>query len=135
MPIDYNDFLNFSIDLNKSASKEIDYRNVISRAYYAAFHAIDNFIMINNFEMPEKVGEHHKRQLALLNCKTASIRNKMIKIAKNLKTFHELRCEADYGLNFSINKISANQAITRAKDIILSIDKVSEILNSPNKTF
>lgn len=92
-------------------------RLVISRGYYANYHkALELFEVtdLTLFEFkPYRKGSNKERYSAHQAVSESLIRTRnesLIKLGRNLKTYHDLRCKADYNLNLLISETDKNQA-------------------------
>lgn len=106
------DFLNFAEDLFKSASREIEYRNVVSRSYYSSLHLINSFVL-----------NAPKKQQDLINylCDTKEHLNEKVD-SKILRSFglrleqqRRNRVKADYYLHRHLSFYEAKNALKEAK--------------------
>jgi uncharacterized protein (UPF0332 family) len=105
--------------LNKQSTKEVDYRNAASRAYYCAFHICKK--LLEDFPPKQsQVGAEHERIInGLLNHQ-----NKRFKTLGNmLRDAKDQRVKADYKLwdNFTIQ--DAKIVVKFTNKILMEINK------------
>lgn len=116
--MDSIEFLNFSKKIiTLQPISEIDYRQVVSRSYYCAYHQVR--IKADNLGIPVnayKGGTHASLRQTLIELRPA---NRTLKgIAFRLNNFHTLRVNADYKLDLSITEKTANESIQMCEKII-----------------
>lgn len=125
--MDSIEFLNFSKKIiSLSPLSEIDYRQVVSRSYYCAFHqvsekAISLGVPVNAY----KGGTHKSLRDTLVALRPAN--NKLKGIAFRLNNFHILRVESDYKLDVEVTEKTANQAIQICEKIIIELEGISSL--------
>lgn len=111
MPVEYDEFLT-SGKLLVSGKKEIDYRNSISRTYYAAFHACQKIEAHCSIPPHRKVsptgGEHERLITALANLPDdlgyeESIRSQIRGIGAILRVLKGKRHKADYRVSQTVD--------------------------------
>ncbi|WP_425917564.1 HEPN domain-containing protein [Acinetobacter sp. TSRC1-2] len=125
--MDSIEFLNFSKKIiSLSPLSEIDFRQVVSRSYYCAFHqvsekAISLGVPVNAY----KGGTHKSLRDTLVALRPAN--NKLKSIAFRLNNFHILRVESDYKLDVEVTEKTANQAIQICEKIISELEGVSSL--------
>lgn len=127
------DFLAQAIKLLASAGNDLDYRVVIDRAYYGAYHAVRQFeeqLPFRSQTVPQKAGAHE----ALFQCLERPHGQldyglKVISkdIAAQMRMLKPLRELASYELGENIRVDQAEEAIRAAKDIL------AECLNGRKK--
>src|SRR5690606_26708483 len=116
--VDSLEFLNFSKKIIALSSlSEIDYRQVVGRSYYCAFHkvrekAADLSIPIDAY----KGGTHSSLRQTLIELKPANA--KLKGVAFRLNNFHALRVIADYKLDVEVTEKTANEAIQACEKIV-----------------
>lgn len=118
------DFLAQSIKLLASACNDLDYRVVIDRAYYSAYHAALQFeaqLPFRSQAAPQNAGVHE----ALLQCLERPHGEldyglKVISkdIAAQMRMLKPLRELASYELGENIRVDQAEEAVRAAKDIL-----------------
>lgn len=116
--MDSIEFLNFSKKIiTLEPINEIDYRQVVSRSYYCAYHQVK--IKADNLGIPVnayKGGSHASLRQTLIELRPA---NRTLKgIAFRLNNFHTLRVNADYKLDLVITEKTANESIQMCEKII-----------------
>ena len=122
--MDSIEFLNFSKKIiSLSPITEIDYRQVVSRSYYCAFHQVK--VKAKALGLPidaYKGGTHSSLQQTLITLRPAN--NKLKGIGFKLNNFHSLRVTADYHLETNMTEKSAQESITMCEKIISDLDLV-----------
>jgi len=125
--VDSIEFLNFSKKIiSLSPLSEIDFRQVVSRSYYCAFHqvsekAINLGIPVNAY----KGGTHKSLRETLTSLRPAN--NKLKSIAFRLNNFHILRVKSDYKLDEKVTEKTANQAIQICEKIISELENIDSL--------
>jgi hypothetical protein len=118
------DFLAQAIKLLASAGSDIDYRLVIDRAYYGAYHAARQFEEQLPFRcqaVPQKAGSHEalfqylERPHSQLDYGLKVISKD---IAAQMRMLRPLRELASYELGENIRVDQAEEAVRAAKDIM-----------------
>lgn len=122
--MDSIEFLNFSKKIiTLEPINEIDYRQVVSRSYYCAYHQVR--IKADNLGIPVnayKGGSHASLRQTLIELRPA---NRILKgIAFRLNNFHTLRVNADYKLDLVITEKTANESIQMCEKIINELNHV-----------
>jgi len=125
--VDSIEFLNFAQKIiSITPISEIDYRQIISRSYYCAFHKLNE--KSNSLGIPVnayKGGTHASLRQTLIELRPA---NKQLKaIAYRLASFHQLRIIADYKLEDKVTEISAKESIENCKKILDQINLVTSL--------
>ena len=107
----------------RAGGTEAHYRAAISRAYYAAYHAVEPYVP----EMPEHIekgsyGVHAKRIQTLKQRRGSDNVSRWLRnIGQYLHVCHGFRKKADYFLGDVINEYHVRRAFTEAQSVI---DKV-----------
>jgi uncharacterized protein (UPF0332 family) len=122
MSIQYGDFMLSAESMHQAASAEIDFRNSVSRAYYAAFHSC---LPIGD-KLPgfaDEIGGEHARLISKLEGKAvcAKTRNQDMSIRSVgylLRQVRQLRVEADYKLDAHVDSRLSATAVQQAKQIV-----------------
>lgn len=118
------DFLNQAIKLLASAGNDPDYRNVIDRAYYGAYHAARQFeeqLPYRSQAAPQNAGSHEtliqrlERPDSQLDYGLKVISKDIAAQMRMLKPMREL---ASYELEERVRVDQAEQAVLAAKDIL-----------------
>ncbi|MGP3594167.1 hypothetical protein [Vagococcus sp. WN89Y] len=102
MAVNNSDFFNFAKDCYKR-NDEIGFRNVISRAYYAAYHN-----SLTNVDMPPREFNHHSgliKHIGSLSRENQSFQE----ISRLLRVMRNARNDADYKLEVTATKNMASQ--------------------------
>jgi len=125
--VDSIEFLGFSKKvLTLSPLNEIDFRQVVSRSYYCAFHQVSE--KANSLGIPinaYKGGTHKSLRDTLIALRPAN--NKLKGIAFKLNNFHILRVESDYKLDVEVTDKTANEAIQMCEKIISELTTVNSL--------
>lgn len=130
------DFLNQAIKQLASAASDPDYRLVIGRAYYAAYHAALQFeeqlprrsqVVVQNAGAHETLLQRLERPDGQLDYGLKVISQD---IAVQLRMLKPLRELADYELKETIRVDQAEEAIRTAKDVLNECNKARPKLKS-----
>lgn len=113
------DFLVFVRNISISNRKEAKARTVISRAYYATFLAMREWLKDEGYRFSGGKKEHYNHQEVQDNL-FRRIGQRGPK--DRLHTLRQLRNDADYHLNKSLTPNHAHKAITLADSIIRYIN-------------
>ena len=105
---------------------EIDYRQVVSRSYYCAFHqtsekALSLGVPVNAY----KGGTHKSLRETLISLRPAN--NKLKGIAFKLNNFHIKRVESDYKLDVCITERTALESIQMCDKIISDLATITSL--------
>jgi uncharacterized protein (UPF0332 family) len=123
MSVVFNDFLQSAENLlNNPDSKEIDFRNLMSRSYYALFHLsreIAETLSLPNSEN-NKYGSHEK----VIAQFDQNPRTK--KLAYFINQRKLARCKADYDIQEHIVRLEAAQHFHAVKDLIKKLEQLKE---------
>ncbi|EUC94734.1 hypothetical protein [Providencia alcalifaciens] len=129
MSVSSNDFLNIAESCIANENGEIGYRNAISRGYYAAYHSAVS--CLNDGKLPRyngkesknvKGGTHAKLSYYFENDAANDLpyeKEKLELIGVQLRMLHKLRVNADYRIEKKIDKVDAQDAIIKAKKIMV----------------
>jgi uncharacterized protein (UPF0332 family) len=111
---------------------EVDYRNAISRSYYAAYHtalSLDDLIE-NHGGIKSNVGVHEQLVSKFANCPMSVAGAMQIKsLGYMLKRAKDVRRNADYFLEIDLTKDDAKEQLKTVEKIL---SKVAEIQNLSN---
>ena len=124
-----HDLLVQAIELQKAAKKDLDYRNVIERAYYGAYHAALEFeekLPHRSQAAPRNVGTHESlfQRLERPDPKLEYVLQVISKdIAAQMRMLKPLRELATYELKETIRIDQAEEAIMITKDILAECAK------------
>jgi uncharacterized protein (UPF0332 family) len=123
MSVVFDDFLQSAENLlNNPDSKEIDFRNLMSRSYYAAFHLsreIAETLPLPNNEN-NKYGSHEKVIAQFEQ------HPKTKKFAYFINQRKLARCKADYDINEHILRLEAAQHFHATKDLSKKFEQLKE---------
>lgn len=117
MPITNKDFLVAANNILQHGKREIDFKNSISRAYYAGYHEAENLEKKGLVSRLKGGGSLHKRLISALNNNSDS---NIKRIGYLLNTCRLERTRADYELSIYLNE-------SRALNVIAMISEVLEI--------
>ncbi|MBY6223567.1 HEPN domain-containing protein [Ferrimonas balearica] len=117
--MDSTDFLLSAKDLAKG-SKEVDYRNSVSRAYYASYHACQEFV-INKGLLSRDYCTHEGVSKVLRESKTPGY----AALGEKLHQAKVARHRADYRLLQSVRQIDAKQQIKKVENILSALNGLS----------
>ncbi|RSQ25094.1 hypothetical protein EA709_15025 [Acinetobacter baumannii] len=125
--MDSIEFLNFSKKIISLAPiSEIDFRQVVSRSYYCAFHQVKTKSTALGIPVDAyKGGTHTSLRQTLLNLRPAN--SKLKGIAFRLNNFHILRVNSDYKLDLIITEKSARESIALCEKIIEELSLVENL--------
>jgi uncharacterized protein (UPF0332 family) len=123
MSYDWTLFHKFAYDIYKNQTfgdKETVYRVVISRAYYAAFHAAKEFVEQNNLKASVKRNSHEDVVDSLISANKSdlSFTNKCHTMGNRLDRIRRDRILADYNEKIQISDKEAREALSIARKII-----------------
>src|SRR5438132_1017125 len=123
MSITQNDLLLQARELLSAAASEVQFRNVVGRAYYAAYHEATRFhnsLPTAGKPPHEPSGVHavlaHRLRNPLIPASDARFRNSQ-NIGRHLAWMHEKRIKADYRLLQTIGKSECEEVIRRAERV------------------
>jgi len=120
MAVDCIAILKLATDDIQSADGEARVRNVIGRAYYAAYHRANLFhnALPDQGAAPlDKVGLHRALSFSLENptVSDAALRKKSKQIGYMCRDLHSKRVDADYDIDRDITIKTAEQAVEQTK--------------------
>jgi uncharacterized protein (UPF0332 family) len=125
MSITPNDLLSQAKALLASSSSELECRNCIGRAYYAAFHTAKVFhasLTTHGKKPREATGIHAELAYQLSNPTISHadprFRNSQ-SIGRHLSWLHDKRVKADYRLDATITKTDAEQVVQRVERVVV----------------
>jgi uncharacterized protein (UPF0332 family) len=104
--------------LNKQSTREVDYRNAASRAYYCAFHVCKKLLEDFPPTQFQTGAEHEKIIKGLLNHQDKRFKT----LGNMLKDAKDQRVKADY-------KLADNFTIQDAKIVVKFTDKILMEIN------
>ena len=126
MSVSPTDLLSLSKSLLARATTEADLRNVIGRAYYAAYHAGRTFhdSLSSPGNMPPRATGSHQELAHRLCHPTIPVSDPLFSISRQLGRelmwLHNIRVKADYAITASISRDETIEAIDRAELAIVS---------------
>lgn len=121
MSVVFDDFLQSAESLlNNPDSKEIDFRNLMSRSYYALFHLIRE--IAETLPLPNsknnKYGSHQK----VIAQFEQNPKTKQFAYVINQRKL--ARCKADYDIHQHIIRLDAAQHFHAVKDLIKKLEQL-----------
>lgn len=129
MSVSFEDFLeSASVLLQNKESKEIDFRNLISRSYYALFHLSQE--KVNELNLPisiendeyNKLGSHEQ-----IFIKFQKHDNKYLRLlGEQMNRYKKARRKADYDIHEHIVRSEAFQHFHAVKDLIKKLQQLKE---------
>lgn len=124
MSVSFKDFLESAEALLKNTdSQEIDFRNLISRSYYAMFHLSkeisETLVVADNNEF-RKTGSHEK----IFNKFEKSSNKNHQRIAEIMYKCRDNRVKADYLIDQSIGRADAAHHFYAIKGIIQKLEQL-----------
>jgi len=105
--VNAKEFLDSAYQINQDATKEVDYRNATSRAYYAAYHGCKKLV-----NEPAVMGASHEKVIIAL--KNSSHQEKR-SIGNSLQQIKASRVWADYQLDNSFPRSESNKVLEIVK--------------------
>jgi uncharacterized protein (UPF0332 family) len=121
MTVSFEDFLESAkVLLNNSDSKEIDFRNLISRSYYALFHLsreIAETLPLSTDEY-EKQGSHKEIIVKF----EKSNDNYLKRLGREINRLKKSRERADYDANEDVTRLEAAKHFYDIKDLIKKLE-------------
>ncbi|HEE9994253.1 TPA: hypothetical protein R8G53_005329 [Citrobacter braakii] len=131
MPIDSIDFVTIAQDNLDRDSGEIGCRTAVSRAYYGMYHSCLELTGPVPRQHPLngvfKGGSHSRLAQYMTECAEliSQVNNMEIrKLGVKLKMYHKYRCDADYELNKTVTRKSAEIIISETKNLIKLVSTV-----------
>jgi len=124
MSVSPNDLLRLAKDLLSPAAAEVLIRNVVSRAYYAAYHSAKTFhdALPQLGKLPAKpTGIHDElaHRLCWPNIPESDSRfQRSREIGRELRWLHSERIKADYRLDMTVTRDSALEVMERTEQLI-----------------
>jgi uncharacterized protein (UPF0332 family) len=113
-------------------NSEVDYRNAISRAYYAAYHAALalNDLIENHGGIKSGVGVHEQLVTKFTNCPTSiNYCMKIKSIGYLLRDAKNIRRDADYFLAIDFTKEDAKEQLKTVKQILEKVAEIEALIN------
>jgi len=127
MPVSPPDFLKLATRLNTSECDEITRRCVVSRAYYAALHAVDHTFGAREQELSNDGESSHARIIGRARAYANTLnpgRTSAAHIAKLMPKLRRVRNKADYELADEMPQEICTEVSARAQRVL---DLCSEI--------
>ena len=130
MSVNAENFLQAADQFLVNASHEIDYRNSISRAYYAIFHAI---APLSN-HLPPAVnynpkGSHDEKISKLTRCSSTHPQKITLKaVGYEIQKRKAQRVRADYDIDHTVAKTDAEEQFLKTKFLLQQITKLKTTL-------
>ncbi len=127
MKFDWHQYLNLAASLHREArnkaTPEAHYRTAISRAYYAAFCLVRNYV--KEFDGKKFFSNDHKElQVYLIDESNEGTR---IRIGNRLKQLHQKRKKADYDDQFGEQTLRASeQSLKLSRKIVSELDSLKK---------
>jgi uncharacterized protein (UPF0332 family) len=132
MSVSFKDFYTSAeVLLNNPGSTEIDFRNLISRSYYAVFHLSKEIAA--NLPVPiaeaayQKLGSHEK--VIIKFEKHADKRFQSLSIL--IKQRKSNRANADYDINLDIKRLDTAQHFHAVKGLLAKLEALKSVENQP----
>ena len=128
MSVTPNAILQFASELQRVSTTEIQFRNVVGRAYYAAYHALREFhaaLPSQGKAPPGALGMHRELIYRLENPTIAPVGERYERsqrLAIKLNGFHKLRIKADYQVDKTMVQIEARDAVIKATEIFRQLN-------------
>ena len=129
MSVSPNDLLQLAKELYSRATKEAEFRNVVGRAYYAAYHRAQAFhaALPSLGRVPPKPTGVHDELAFRLSWPTIPesdpLFEKSRELGRALRWLHSQRVKADYTIGGPFNSDEAREAIERSEDAITLASK------------
>jgi uncharacterized protein (UPF0332 family) len=123
------DFLEFAeAQFNKPDNKEIDYRNIASRAYYFAFHCCLEFRSHTGKSDAQLKGSHDILYSSVMALPTTDEFHKLLKsMAYMAKMMKQVRTDADYHLSTNFELIESKQQLADAKKVLEKYNQIKRL--------
>jgi len=120
--VNYEDFIKSAQKLlTIDPAEEINYRNAISRAYYAFYHRCLPLYTESNDKI---LADSHKTVVSTLDEKYQQTSEKKYHTASNrLDKLRKIRVKADYRLSQNISLYDAKRAVQSAQKAIDELEK------------
>lgn len=133
MSVDAEDFLRAAEQFIGHNSHEIDYRNSMSRAYYATFHALaplaDQLPAAANYNVK---GSHDEKISKLTNCLPNHPQALLLKaIGYEIQKRKKRRVIADYIIGQVVTQSDAQEQLDKAKYLLIQIADLKTALQIP----
>jgi len=122
--VDSIEFLNFSKKIMASNPiGEIDYRQVVGRSYYCAFHQVKDKAINLGIPVDAYAGPTHSSLVKTL-AELRPSNQKLKSLGFRIHNFHSRRVIADYKLDEKVSEVMANEAIRTCEEILNDISKL-----------
>lgn len=130
MSVSPPDFLALATRLNTQGCDEITRRCVVSRAYYAALHAVANTFDARPQEVGEQGESSHARVIGRARTYANTLnpgRTNAAQIAKLMPKLRRTRNRADYELDDEFSAQDCDDVALRAATILALCDEVARV--------
>jgi|AGFS01.1.fsa_nt_gi hypothetical protein len=131
MPINSIEFVTIAQDNLDRNSGEIGFRTAVSRAYYGMYHSCLELTGPVPRQHPLngvfKGGSHSRLAQFMTECAEliSPVNNiEVRKLGVKLKMYHKYRCDADYELNKTVTRKSAEIVISETKNLVKLVSTV-----------
>lgn len=108
---------------------EIDYRVIVSRSYYSAYHESLSFAdSVLNLGVANTIGPTHVKlsdALATYICDDKEKQRIIRRLGSRMSILHALRIRADYHLELTITKKEAESIVTNTSEVFKTINLAS----------
>ncbi|MDD5271962.1 MAG: hypothetical protein PHU14_04510 [Methylovulum sp.] len=123
MSVSANDFLTSAeVLLNNPNSTEMDFRNLISRSYYAAFHLsreiADTLPVPIEKSTYQRLGSHEKVIITFEKNSNQHLRT----LGKLIRQYRNKRANADYDIHLHIKRAEAAQHFYAIKGLLIKLE-------------
>lgn len=131
MSVSFNDFLTSAeVLLSNPDSTEIDFRNLISRSYYAVFHLSREIAASLPIPVDEKayqkLGSHEKVIIKFEKNSNSHLR----KLGELIKQRRDKRANADYDIHLDIKRYETAQHFFVIKGLLTKLEALKPVENS-----
>lgn len=123
MSVTTSEMMDLAVSHLGASKSEVEYRNVIGRAYYSAYHGAKTFydgLPTKGLVPSQPCGSHKKLWYGLSNPTVTDVglirKNKII--GGLCKQLHYLRCQADYHLDDDLGATEAELSLKIASEIL-----------------
>jgi len=131
MSVLHRDFYNFAeVLLSNPYSTEMDFRNVISRSYYAVFQLSRE--IASKLPLPIDPVEYQKLDIhdKVIIRFEKNLDKRIQAVSYLIKQLRALRMNADYDTNLDIKRLETTQHFYAAQRLLSSLEGLLEALNS-----
>ncbi len=132
MSVSFNDFFTSAeILLNNPDSTEIDFRNLISRSYYAVFHLSRDIAATLPVPIDEKIYEKlgsHEKVIIKFEKHTEPHFQRLALLIRQRKS---KRANADYDIHLHIKRAETAQHFHAVKGLLTKLEALKPVENCP----